>query len=306
MKVFLSWSDERSRLVAAALREWLPDVVHGLEPWMSKRDIGSGARWGGEVGAQLESADFGILCMTAENLAAPWILFEAGALAKRLVESRVIPFLIGVEPSDIPAGPLTQFQAKRANEEETWDIVRDLNSALGADAVDEARLRRIFERTWPDLKKAIEALPPSLVPKPPLNLNTAVAEILDTTRGLARGVQDLRTAAFNGTISWDETDRLDRFWPMPYVTLFFGISGDYGPWGQPLSGGPQLDAVARVDGVRYAWGVGSGVNATGGREEIIAVRTNSKRPAGDIRRDIEGLFGKPVRVGTGRRTVLMD
>lgn len=44
MKVFLSWSGERSRLVATALHEWLPQVINAVEPFISS-NIDAGARW---------------------------------------------------------------------------------------------------------------------------------------------------------------------------------------------------------------------------------------------------------------------
>jgi hypothetical protein len=36
MKVFLSWSGNRSKMLANTLREWLPLVLHYLEPWVSQ------------------------------------------------------------------------------------------------------------------------------------------------------------------------------------------------------------------------------------------------------------------------------
>jgi len=44
MKVFLSWSSEKSLAVAQALREWLPYVNAEIQPWVSGTDIAPGER----------------------------------------------------------------------------------------------------------------------------------------------------------------------------------------------------------------------------------------------------------------------
>jgi hypothetical protein len=44
VRIFISWSGERSRDVASALKEFLPLVLHYADPWMSETDIESGAR----------------------------------------------------------------------------------------------------------------------------------------------------------------------------------------------------------------------------------------------------------------------
>ena len=112
MKIFLSWSGERSKSLATALRDWLPLILHYAQPWLSDKDISAGDRWGLEIGKELEESSFGIICLTQENLGAPWILFEAGALSKIVLVNSVCPYLLDVEYSDI-GGPLSQFQAKR-------------------------------------------------------------------------------------------------------------------------------------------------------------------------------------------------
>ena len=101
MKVFISWSGDRSRQVAEALRDWLPQVLQFVEPWLSARDIDKGARWGAEVASELSASQFGILCVTPENQSAPWLLFEAGALSKQVEQSRVTPYLFKIRPSDL-------------------------------------------------------------------------------------------------------------------------------------------------------------------------------------------------------------
>jgi hypothetical protein len=111
MKVFLSWSRDRSKSVATALEQWIPDVLQEVEPWISS-DIGAGQRWNREIDKELSKTDFGILCLTRENLQERWILFEAGALAKRVGEdARVVPYLIDdLRPEDLKP-PLGLFQA---------------------------------------------------------------------------------------------------------------------------------------------------------------------------------------------------
>lgn len=160
MRVFLSWSGERSKRVATRLRAWLADVMPvNVQPWMSDADIGAGKRWGRELDAQLADSKYGVVCLTGANQLAPWLLFEAGALAKSVSEANVCPYLIDLEAKDVVAGPLTQFQAVRANEQGTWDLVRSINSALEATAFDEAWLRKHFERWWPDLAADLARLP---------------------------------------------------------------------------------------------------------------------------------------------------
>src|ERR1700674_605097 len=80
--VFISWSGNRSKHVAVALRDWLPVVIQAAKPFMSSGDIDRGSRWLGELTTVLEVTKVGIVCLTPENLNSAWLLFEAGALSK--------------------------------------------------------------------------------------------------------------------------------------------------------------------------------------------------------------------------------
>jgi TIR domain len=111
MKVFISWSGERSRKIAELLRHWLPIVNHSIpSPYVSADAIGKGVRWASDLATELEASNFGLLCLTPENLSAPWLHFEAGALSK-LGQARVAPILFQLRPDAIQGGPLGQFQA---------------------------------------------------------------------------------------------------------------------------------------------------------------------------------------------------
>ena len=157
MKVFLSWSGDRSQIMANALREWLPLVLHFTEPWLSNHDINAGERWSAEVAKELEESNFGIICTTKDNVNAPWVLFEAGALAKSMEDGRVTPLLLDLDFKEI-SGPLTQFQAKKVDEKGLKELATSINKAHGSSIPDE-QLNRLFGALWSDLRDKIEEIP---------------------------------------------------------------------------------------------------------------------------------------------------
>ena len=152
-------------------------MIQSLDCWVSTADIGAGARWSAEVGQALQESKIGILCVTPENQQAPWLLFEAGALAKTLTDTFVCPYLIGMKPSDLVGGPLTQFQAKVADKEGTFDLAATINRASGAEALSEERLRRLFERSWLELEKRLARLPAAATSVEQPDQNEMISEI---------------------------------------------------------------------------------------------------------------------------------
>lgn len=159
MKVFLSWSGEYSKNVALTLKEWLPLVIQTLEPYVSSEDIRKGSRWSASIGQELEVSNYGILCLTKENINAPWVNFEAGALAKSMDAAFVTPFLFGLKGSDIDASsPLLQFQYASYNKSDILKLVKDIYAATKSTVLDDLRLTRTFENWWPDLDEKFKTL----------------------------------------------------------------------------------------------------------------------------------------------------
>lgn len=185
-------------MVAKALAELLPDVVQDLKAWMSAHDIGAGARWGHELHQQLESSNFGILCLTPENITAPWLLYEAGSLAKSVSDSRVVPFRLRLSATDVPF-PLAQFQGVDADEVGTKRLVESLNGGL-KQPMEQDRLARVFQRWWPDLRARIDQIPAELeraqVHRPDREL---LEEILKVVRDNARSATPENPEAFSDT-----------------------------------------------------------------------------------------------------------
>jgi hypothetical protein len=204
MKVFISWSGERSKAVAVALRQWLPDVIQSVDPWVSAEDIEAGARWSTNIADELSETRFGVICLTQDNQTAPWILFEAGALAKTIENTFVVPYLIDLGPADIQRGPLNQFQAKRANKTETWELVRTLNRRLESPLL-ENQIERTFEKWWPDLEKSLEDIPQAGTEKKgKRSTDDMLEEILELVRQMARSPQVVTPDPVNITKPYKE------------------------------------------------------------------------------------------------------
>jgi hypothetical protein len=138
VKIFISWSGPISKQIAKHLYDWLPLVLQYAEPFMSSEDIDSGTRWLASVGSELQSSNFGLFCLTPDNLNAPWLHFEAGAISKVVDRSYVVPMLYRLWPSDI-SGPLTQFQAATFEKDEVLRELKTINKAAG----DEAESREV-------------------------------------------------------------------------------------------------------------------------------------------------------------------
>lgn len=157
MKIFLSWSGDRSRAVAEALKEFLPVLSSQIKPFFSKKDIAPGTRPILVLARELEESDFGILCLTPENIKRPWIIFEAGAISKKVIDSAAVPYLFGLKNGTIEE-PLGQFQGLEAKKEPTFELAMAINAKL-TPPEPESILRKRFEGEWPHLEAKLDAIP---------------------------------------------------------------------------------------------------------------------------------------------------
>ena len=190
MKVFIIWSGEKSKAVAFKLHQLISDMIQAVKPFLSLEDLDAGARWNEEIAKELSETKFGIICLTKSNTEAPYVLFEAGAVAKTVDDNtHVCPYLIDMESSDIPKGPLTQFQWKKANEEQTLELLKTINKALGDDALPESSLKRTFDKFWTDLNDVLESLPDEATANPEKRpKEEMIEEILDEVRSMSRRI----------------------------------------------------------------------------------------------------------------------
>lgn len=138
------------------MRRWLPSVLQAVRPYFSPDDVAKGSRWSSEIAKELEASRIGLLIITPENQEAPWLLFEAGALAKNLERSKVCPLLFGgMEPTDVK-GPLVQFQAAQFSESEMKRVMKMVNAELAEASLAPDVLEGVFEMWWDKLHEQVE------------------------------------------------------------------------------------------------------------------------------------------------------
>lgn len=162
MKVFISWSGEKSKDFANQLRGWLPYVLQDLRPWVSDSDIDSGTHSMAAIHSQLSNTKYGIIVTTAENQERSWINYEAGALWKSVNDdSRVVPILIDLELTDLTS-PLKNFQLRQLKKPQTRKaefkkLIVSLNRARPYPVLDHV-LDESFETHWGKMEAIFERI----------------------------------------------------------------------------------------------------------------------------------------------------
>ena len=75
-----------------------------LRCFVSTQDIASGEDWYEKIKGELHASDLGIMCITKENVKAPWLYFEAGALIGN--DLKVIPLLVNCDQRSLDQSPI--------------------------------------------------------------------------------------------------------------------------------------------------------------------------------------------------------
>lgn len=152
-KVFISWSGQLSKDVAAVWRDLIQETFDTVEPFMSEENVGAGERGLAKIAAELSGTKFGVIVVTQENQNSPWLNYEAGALSKDVEDEsvRVAPTLVDFERKNDVSGPLGQFQASLLTQEGVEYILVEIAKVVGAD---EASIRKRFANSWREEYKA--------------------------------------------------------------------------------------------------------------------------------------------------------
>lgn len=150
MKVFVSWSGELSCQIAEVLKKWIPCIIQSVEVFFSPEDIEKGDNWDKTISNELSQCNYGIICLTSDNTTAPWINFEAGAIAKSL-DSKITALMVNIKPSDIK-GPLSRYQATRFEKNDFFQLISAINKALET-PLEHNILQNTFNTMWTALEQ---------------------------------------------------------------------------------------------------------------------------------------------------------
>lgn len=152
MKIFISWSGDLSKRIADTMNKWLPCLLQTIKIFYSPEDIEKGENWDQRIASELSDCNYGLICLTSENVTAPWVNFEAGAIAKAL-GSRVATLMININPSDIK-GPLSRYQATKLEKSDFLHLIQDINRNSDS-PIEESRLSTTFEGLWSNIEREL-------------------------------------------------------------------------------------------------------------------------------------------------------
>src|SRR5262245_28012210 len=115
-RIFVSWSGGLALDVARIVASWL-GYMFNVECFVSKDDIAKGASWPASLSEELATAVCAVVCVTPENLGAPWLHTEIGALTRSFsnddASRRVAPLLIGEIADEQLLGAMPLLQHTR-------------------------------------------------------------------------------------------------------------------------------------------------------------------------------------------------
>ncbi len=296
MKVFISWSGTTSRAVAEAVHWWIPKVLQGVSPWISSKDIDKGANWTVELARELETTDFGVLCLTPENLASAWLNYEAGAIS-RSVESRVCPVLHGVNKGNV-SPPLSQLQLTSLDREDMYLylMMKSMNAVLQkvhGSCLSDEDLRDTVDIWWPRLEERLNAIPVAAAPLPltpttePAQPETTTEEMLAELLRLVRNIDRRSLYALNAEAQAPSSSatarraRLDQeLWVVNTLPSVFASCGI------KMSGAAVTDDAIRAS--------------------VQNVPSPLPIDAHNVMSDVARAMGKPLIISDGTRTVKFD
>lgn len=156
-KIFISWSGENSKKIAMELKEILEKKIFistDLECFVSTVDIASGDDWWNKIKKELMKCKQGILCVTKENIKAPWIFYEAGAMVARDVPT--IPLLFNCNVNSLEGSPIKGKQCVDFHDQSQFlKMIHDINCSMMLLPIEKSQLDAIAKDAYDEVKNKL-------------------------------------------------------------------------------------------------------------------------------------------------------
>lgn len=157
-KIFISWSGENSRQIAIGIKKILEKKIFALtdlECFVSTVDIASGDDWWNKINKELKKCKQGILCVTKENIKAPWIFFEAGAMVARDVPT--IPLLFNCNINMLGGSPINGKQCIDFYDQQQFlKMIDDINRSMKLLPLEKVQLDLIAKEAYEEIKRELQ------------------------------------------------------------------------------------------------------------------------------------------------------
>ena len=153
MKLFISWSGDRSKNIAKIMKEWIESIFpSGIKIWLSTQSesIRPGALLTPQIIEGLRTSEIGIFCFTTDNTNSLWMMFEAGAICKQDTSNveGIYTILFEGTVEDLERTPLKSFYHTLFERESMYSLLKDVNNKMGQAAIDAQLLKRNSENIW--------------------------------------------------------------------------------------------------------------------------------------------------------------
>lgn len=191
MKVFISWSGERSHRIALLMREWIQVVIQAADAWISGEDVTPGALWLSQFD-NISGSTNSIVCLTNENKESPVLLYETGVATAMLGTLSSYLLLIDLKPIDVK-GPLAQLNHVEPTKEGMLRLLSNINNNTAEySKLKEDILNKTFEVFWPNFELSFNSILAETeihsAPKVVRNDSDILSEILELSRRLDKRV----------------------------------------------------------------------------------------------------------------------
>jgi hypothetical protein len=222
-------------------------VVQATQPWISTSGIDRGAVWYSAINDELSNTSVGIVCLTHENKNKPWILFEAGALAKGVPGNRVCTFLVDLTPADLES-PLSQFNHTTPDRDGMWNLAVTLNNSV-ATPLDGKILQQVFDTNWYIFENRFTQLlvefPQNAVPEVRSN-DSILVELLESSRGISQRLRKVEEKVVDNIPTPRRPSPAQRG---INISAKFAGGGDEIPMEKSFSTGMEIAFQLKKDGI---------------------------------------------------------